>query len=90
MVFSVRFVTKGNRNQPRSMTLDQLVDLLGPLGKFAPCTRLHNFFATISCRMWLSRLRSATRRISLPFSSRSWRGSRNSRRPRTAYFFFNR
>jgi hypothetical protein len=54
MAFPVMFVTKShswNRNQPRSMTLAQLVDLLGPLGKLAPRTRLHNFFATISCRI---------------------------------------
>jgi hypothetical protein len=54
MAFSMMLVAEGharNRNQPRRMALAQLLDLLGPLGKLTPCPRLHNFFATISCRI---------------------------------------
>jgi hypothetical protein len=39
------------RDQPRSSSLAQIVDLLRPLGKLATKARLYNFFATISCRM---------------------------------------
>jgi hypothetical protein len=46
MAFSMMLVTEGharNRNQPRRMALTQLVDLLDPLGKLAPCPRPYNF-----------------------------------------------
>src|SRR6185437_10427409 len=79
-----------NRNQPRRVPLAQIVGLLRPLRQLATHARLQSFFATISCRMCRSRLRSATRRFSLPFSSRSCRSSRSSLSPRPAYFFFQR
>ena len=58
-------------NQPRRTPLAQLVDLLGPLRQLAPRPRPYSFFATISCRICRSRLRSATSRFSFPFSSRN-------------------
>jgi hypothetical protein len=39
--------------------------------QLAPPSGLYSFFCTISCRMWRSSERSATSRLSLPFSSRS-------------------
>src|SRR5450631_2008454 len=77
-------------NQPRHAPLTELVRLFGPFRQLPAHARLQSFFATISCRMWRSRLRSATSRFSLPFSSRSWRSSRSSLSPRPAYFFFHR
>ncbi len=60
----------------------------GPVAPTPPAraaARPCSFFATISRRMWRSRLRSATRRLSYEFSSRNCRSSRNSLKPSPAY-----
>src|SRR5580704_2035433 len=58
-------------HQPRRTASAQCEHFLCPLPERAPLTGLYSFFCTISCRMWRSRDRSATSRLSLPFSSRS-------------------
>jgi hypothetical protein len=59
-----------------------------PLDELAFTRRPQIFFRTISARMCLSSERSATRRLSFAFSSRSCRSSRISLLPKFAYFFF--
>src|SRR4029077_13295772 len=70
-------------------TLPDLIRLLGPLPQLPPQPGLYSFFDTISCRICLSRLRSATSRFNRPFSSRSCRSSRSSLTPNPAYCFFH-
>src|SRR6202040_3345652 len=50
--------------------------------------RPYSFFRTISCSTCRFSDRSATSRLSLPFSSRDWRSSRSSLSASPAYFFF--
>jgi hypothetical protein len=52
------------------------------------CRRLQAFFDSTSCKMCLSRLRSATKVFSFPFSSRNCRNSRSSFNPNPAKRFF--
>ena len=79
-----------DQNQPRHPPLAQLMSLFGPFRQLATHPRPYSFFPTISCRIWRSKLKSATRRWSLPFSSRSCRSSRSSFSPKPAYFFFHK
>lgn len=58
-------------DQLRRPAFAQLIPLLYPLRDFPAPARLHSFFATTSCRMCLSNARSATSRLSFPFSSRN-------------------
>ena len=71
------------------MTFADLVTVLCPLGQRSRMTRLYNFFATISCED-MSIERKIGHCLSLLFSSRSWRNSRNSLPPKPAYFFFHK
>ena len=54
-----------------------------------PVPRTYSFFRTISCSIWRSSERSATKRFNLAFSSRSCRSSRSSLRPSPAYLRFH-
>ena len=58
------------------------------VGQLAFASRLHSFFWMTSCSICLSRLRSATMRLSRAFSSSSCFKRRSSLTPRPQYFFF--
>lgn len=60
--------------------LTHLLGLFYPRGEHSADARLQGFPDTTSCQICRSPLGSATNRFSLPFSSRSYRSSRNSLR----------
>jgi hypothetical protein len=93
VVLAVRKVTMGRAPNPNNLASSSLADPIGLFEMLHAVTLLgwlQNFFESTSWSICLSKLRSATMRLSRRFSSSSCLKRRSSDTPSPPYFFFQR
>jgi hypothetical protein len=79
-----------HRDQPRSTSLTELVDLPGPLCQLTPRPRPYSFFAMISCRTWRSSEEIGDQPLQLPVLLAQLSEFPQLAQAQPAYFFFHR